>query len=187
MPYRKFTKQFKGVQKGFSIYWNAYGGFWSLIQSPYLFVAFIVSLLSIPLLSKTHTTTWYEISLSSLPDLLGFTLGGYAILLAFGNERFLGLLAGRGEDEEHSGFMAINATFVHFILVQVLAILFALIGTAWQAKSGLFAFVGLLTFTYSILTAVAAAMSVLRLSNLFDDWMTHQNKKKEKAAENTSL
>ena len=76
--------------------------------------------------------------------------------------------------------MQINATFVHFIVVQVVAILLALVGTAWEAKTGKFAFLGLLAFSYSIMTAVAAAMSVLRTANLFDVWMAHQNEKKKK-------
>ena len=181
MPTRRLSEQLKGIKKSFSIYWEAYGGFNSLIHSPYLIAAIVIAILSSPLLKENHPTTWYSLSLSVLPNLLGFTLGGYAILLAFGNERFLGLLAGDEEDKEISGFMAINATFVHFIIVQVISILLALIGTAWEAKTGLFAFIGLLTFAYSIFTAIAAAMSVLRLSKLFNDWMKRQNSNKRRS------
>lgn len=186
MPTRSFSNQLKSIQKSFSIYWEAYGGRASLIQSPYLYAALVVSILSLPLLRNESETAWFSVSLSALPNLLGFTLGGYAILLALGNDQFQSAISGRDEDDEISGFMMINATFVHFIIVQIVAILLALIGSAWGAKTGIFAFAGLLTFTYSIMTAVAAAMSILRLSNLYDSWRTHQLRMKNQQQQDIS-
>lgn len=165
-------KSYKGFWNSLSLYWENYGGTVSLFRSPYFHLAVALSLVAFPFWTREHDPTWYDISISALPNLLGFTLGGYAILLAFGDERFMHILSGKEDDGSPSPFMRLNSTFVHFILIQVVAILTAILGSAWDLKSGLFALFGFFCFAYSILSAAAAALAVLRVACWFDVWKT---------------
>src|SRR5947207_15899152 len=56
-----------------------------------------------------------------------FTLAGYAMLIAFGDERFKALLTAPSAEHPASAFMAINATFMHFLVVQIVALLVAIV------------------------------------------------------------
>lgn len=168
MSWNKFFEQYIGFYDGLKLYWKNYGGILGLLTSPYLLMAVVISFIGSPMwLCPGRVPTWYSLSLSCVPNLLGFTLGGYAILLAFGDEKFRKLISKEVEDNEPSLFMAVNGAFIHFILVQVLAILAAIIATAWSIKVGLFAFIGFTLFIYSFATGVAAAFTVLDLSDLF--------------------
>jgi len=120
-----------------------------------------------------------------LPDLLGFTLGGYAMLLAFGSERFLMVLSA-AKNGDVSSFMKVNAAFVHFIVVQAVGVIYALICSAWSVKAGVFSFVGFVIFVYSLFSALAAAFAVLRLAKWYDKflrdkWLREKKEQTEKS------
>lgn len=110
-----------------------------------------------------------------LPSVLGFALGGYAILLAVGDERFRSILSGPDAEGNTSPFLTVNASFVHFIVLQVIGILLALLAAAWApAQPGLCAYafwwVGYLAFLYALLAALAATMQILRLAFWYDTY-----------------
>jgi hypothetical protein len=69
---------------------------------------------------------WWDTPVAVLPSLIGFTLGGYAILLAFGDEEFKSVFAGATTKNKDSPYVIVSATFMHFIVVQVIALLIAL-------------------------------------------------------------
>jgi len=166
--WRKTLNSYKGTGESFKRYYDAYGGWKGFVCSPYLHLTLVLSLIVWPLWRCGQDHNWYELTLNILPDVLGFTLGGYTILLAFGSERFLRALSETDEPGELSPFMRFNGTFVHFIFVQILAIILAIIGSAWGIKNGLFAWVGLSTLIYSILIALAAVFAIMRLSKMFE-------------------
>lgn len=152
------------------LYWHAYGGIRCFILSPFLHVAIVLSYFARPLWNPAtnEATVWYNLSLSVLPNLLGFTLGGYAILLAFGDSRFRDKISEQDEgDKRPTLFMELNGTFVHFIILQAIAILMAVIGTAGTIKTGFYAWFGCTCFLYTVLTAISAALAVLEISDLF--------------------
>lgn len=160
--------QYKGVRDSFVLYLRSYGGVGSCVRSPYLHIAAIISLAAYPIWLQKLSFAWFDLTISILPNILGFTLGGYAILLAFGDENFRKLISGRDTDGKPSPFMVLNGTFIHFILVQSASILLALVGKAWDITTGTFALIGLLALVYSITTAIAAALAVLNVSEWFD-------------------
>ncbi|HGH0634157.1 TPA: hypothetical protein ACJHGQ_002829, partial [Yersinia enterocolitica] len=85
--------------------------------------------------SWSHSGWWNDI-LSLMPNLLGFSLGGFAMWIAIGDESFKKFIAGDDIDDngevEFSPYMSVNATFVHFILLQLLTIIAALITKAYS-------------------------------------------------------
>ena len=164
-------KIYKGVFDIFGIYWQAYGGWQALFRSFYLHVAVLCSAICYPIWMNKIDTNWYEVPISIIPNLLGFTLGGYAILLAFGSEKFIKMIAGPEPDGSASPYMEINAAFIHFLIVQSLSLLVGIIGMVWELKDFVSGFLGFTLFLYVLTTLVAACMAVFRVAGWFDKHM----------------
>ena len=166
-------------------YWFAYGGWLAVVKSPYLHLSLILLALT------SHywlTSPWWEQPLSVVPSLLGFSLGGLAMLLSFGSAKFQAFISERDEgcDSDRSALISVSASFVHFMLLQLLALLIAITFKSlyfcapWLvpirpfivACSILFSAIGYLIFLYSILAMVAAVLAVFRMTSWFE---TFQN------------
>jgi hypothetical protein len=106
--------------------------------------------------------------LSILPNLLGFSIGAYAVVLVLGNGDFWKFIAEYSEDNL---FMNINSSFVHFIFIQVTAILFALLSKGLSLDNHIASFIGILLLIYAILTAFAASMAILELSKHYQKFL----------------
>lgn len=176
--FSKLEDQYSGIWSGFSLYYKTYGGITSLITSPYLHISILLTLILNPYwTSEARELYWHNITLDVLPNVLGFTLGGYAILLALGDDFFKKSIAEQVEDET-SLFMAVNGAFIHFITVQSIAIMLALIGLSWNIKTGVMAFSGVLFLVYALMSAIAAAIAILEMADLFNLITNNNNDKK---------
>jgi hypothetical protein len=136
---------------------------------------------------------WWDVSLGVLPNIIGFALGGYAIWLGFGDEQFRNLISEKTESNGYSPYLEVSATFAHFILVQLLALIMALLAKAtsfhisdvhWlydllsrigfpvqafhEIIKPIFYCLGFLIFVYALMTAVAATLAVFRVASWFD-------------------
>ncbi len=177
-----------------SRYWSAYGGFSALFSSAYFYLAIALSAFMFP---AWLNNPWHELVLSVIPNILGFSLGGYALLVAIGDESFRALISGE-VDGETSPYMEINASFVHFILMQFFSLMCALISSAYYFELNRSSFVykfiqeselslntivntlnyfGYTIFIYALLTAVAATLSILRVSSWYDKFQTRKQTK----------
>lgn len=179
-----------GATKNLAKYWKLYGGFAALVRSLYFRVALGFTVLSFPLWMEN---AWVETAFSVLPSLLSLSLAGYAILISFGDDKFKRLLAGSTAENGRAPFLEINATFVHFIVVQTLAVLSALLMKAWTAVATTgsvryslilwlydhhwlpvlkypFAAFAFFLFVYGIILIVAAALSVFQIGQWFDTY-----------------
>lgn len=161
---------FNGVEQSFRLYWKIYGGLKDLVRSPYLYMAGIISIVAYPAwMQSDQSSGWWDSALSVIPSVLGFALGGYTMMLAFGGERFGKALAGSdGESDKPSPFMLLNGAFVHFIVFNVLAILVALVAKAWKVSSPSLNCIGFFLFVYGLLTAVATTFTILFMAEMFD-------------------
>lgn len=170
---------YSGVYKIFSRYWTTYGGMSALFQSAYLHAAFVL------LIITSHfwlSEKWWEQSISVLPNLLGFSLGGFAMFLGFGDEKFRAILAEKDDDEITSAYLSLCSSFVHFIFIQFLALIFAIIarsldfymppptgiGRAVIWSGHVFHGIGYLLFLYSITSMLAATMAVFRTCSWYE-------------------
>ncbi len=159
---------YRSVGKIWKTYWNVYGGFSALLCSPYFHFALLVSVVTCPVL-KCAEIKWYDLSLSILPNVLGFTVGAYAILLAFGETAFRSLLMDvRKSGEGPSAFMFVSAAFVHFIFLQVLGVIYAIICKIYSINFILISFIGVLIFIYSLSSIMAATMQIFRLTEWYE-------------------
>ncbi|MFB2863048.1 hypothetical protein [Aeromonas sp. MdU4] len=175
-------------------YWNSYGGFRAIFNSPYFRVSIILTIILFPHWIKPG---WWETVLSVMPSVLGFSLGGFAMWMSVGDNDFKSIIAGKDDEDSVSPFMEVNATFAHFILLQLLSIVLAIISKAYDIKIStqsvsynllgdfLFYFdfllycVSYFIFIYALLTAFAAVMALFRVSSWYDDMQTkiHLEKK----------
>lgn len=170
------NKQYSGVLNIILLYWDAYGGAQALRSSPYLHFSVLLTVL---LSHYWITDAWWETALSTLPNLLGFTLTGFTIWLGFGDERFQRLVTKPGRNGKASAYMGVSAGFVHFVLSQFFALLLALCAKAlafdlpkchWLNPISAFfdpAFqaIGFLTFIYALTTIMAATLAVFRTAS----------------------
>ncbi|HGH8119852.1 TPA: hypothetical protein ACJOG3_003647, partial [Vibrio cholerae] len=117
--------QYAGLKRLFSRYWVAYGGFKSILGSPYMHMSFFITLISSGIWLSPN---WFEMPITVLPSIIGFSLGGYAIWLALGDDKFRASISGKTKTGQESPFIIVNATFVHFIVLQIIALFLALIG-----------------------------------------------------------
>lgn len=180
----------------FKMYWNAYGGFHAFWASIY----FLIPLLT-TLLCYTHwlnNKDWMNDPLTILPSLLGFTLAGYSMWLSVGNEKLKTLLSSKfnKQKNEYSFFMQINASFIHFIIFQLIALIFIYflkynslhlildklknkynfsneIILIFDIFSNLIYGLGFFLFIYSIFTMLATVLGIFRISF----WIDNQNRK----------
>lgn len=181
------TGQWKTLIKWLARYFHAYGGMRGAIASPFFGFAAIVTGLSYANWLKPEPD-WIGKIESLIPSLLGFSLGTYAILFSIIGSRLKGALRQIKTPHGVSYLESINATFFHFIFVQVVALMWAfLFQGSWLVDSvkllkpyyppleqvGIWAFrcgsfVGFFLLVYSVLLTVAAALAVYRLALIRD-------------------
>lgn len=176
---KRLTQPYRDVGDLFGRYWQAYGGFSALLFSPYLHVAAVLTGFLWPAWAANE---WWETTFQVVPSILGFTLAGFTIWLGFGDEKFQRLLAKRPIGKNTSAYIGVSAGFVHFIVVQLLAVVAALIGEAtdfplsatdpFRPMMTILApighFFGYLLFVYSLMTALAATLGVFRTAGWFE-------------------
>lgn len=173
------------LYKSFSTYLRIYGGWRALCSSAYLAIAIVMTALCFPLWTNPG---WWDDVLSVSPSVLGFSLGGYAILLAFGSDDFRTLSAGE-LDNKPSPWMELSAAFVHFIVIQLFGLVLALIakGRPFSAM-GLEDFssrvwittscwaLGFLVFAYGLVLVLASTFRILDVTHAFDKWVGSSRK-----------
>lgn len=164
-------------------YWIAYGGLSAVFKSIYFWVAITLTILLYPQWIKEG---WWVDVLSIMPSVLGFSLGGFAMWVAIGDEKFKSLISGDNDDGSPSPFMEVNATFVHFILLQLTSIVLSIIAKAYSFSvptthwiyyvfgeyiddiTTCYYFFSYLIFVYALMTAFAAVLALFRVSSWYD-------------------
>lgn len=160
----------KGPGKSFLIYWNAYGRKNALLASLYfwtsLFLAFLIIFVDI---FKENTWQWQKDVISIIPTVFGFSVGGFAILIGFGNEKFREKMCYKKKDKNFSIYIKVNAAFFHFIFVQFSCLFYTILVTSLNIHNIFpFNFFGIFIFIYAIFTILAIAFAILRLARWFD-------------------
>lgn len=172
----------------FPRYFEAYGGLNALVKSRFFWSAMLVTAIC----SKFFTAPkWWELALSVVPGLVGFSIAGVAIFVSLGSDALRSKIAGKipGETVE-SPFMSFMAMFTHFIVIQLLALLVAFVAKALYDATplasnplaglvddlrGPFWLFGGLCFTYAIFLCFALAVEIYRLASMIDEYQTRVN------------
>jgi hypothetical protein len=130
------------------------------------------------------TPEWTKVVVSVLPNLLGFTLGGYAMFMGFGSDDFKRAISGTSED--HSPYLSASSAFMLFVGIQMLALLYALVADslyfstpnalvqylpAIDVLATLGGALGYFLFMYSLALALRAAIRVFRLTRWYNHYL----------------
>jgi hypothetical protein len=179
-------------------YWKRYGGWSAFLCSAYFHLSLFLSLCAAVL---APSFAWWNTAIDIIPSMLGFSLAGYAILVAFGAGPFQEFLA-RAGGQERSVLGSMSAAFVHFVVIQVAALVVATVVLATsdslkEAWTILRAYLsppvakviriswstaGFLSIVYPIITAAGATFWVFSQVEVFIRYAHLLKNKKSSAA-----
>lgn len=179
------TNQFRPFARHIRRYFKAYGGWSGVLGSPLFIVALLVGVVSY---GRWLRPGWTASTYALVPSLLGFSLGTYAILFSLITSRVKGAMRAVKTYGKISALEQVNATFFHYIVVQVLALVwaFSFDGTLltdlaksleqrcpaiWETFVVLRAtgsFIGYILLIYSVTLVVGAALAIYRLALISD-------------------
>lgn len=177
-------KPYADIRELLSRYWRNYGGWKAFWFSPYFHLSLVIGVCTFPY-DYSDKLLWWDLPIGVLPSLIGFSLGGYAIFLAFGDEKFKQLISGDSVNKEPSPYLIINTTFLHFIMVQISALILAVVAKSTNVKPekndldfliygyGVISYVG---FIYALFLALATTIALYRLISLHDKHLSSLDK-----------
>lgn len=177
--------QFVAFHRSIRRYFKGYGGWGAVFGSPIFLISLAVTTISY---SNWLEPKWVSKSFDIIPSLLGFSLGTYAILFSLMTGRLKRALKAVKNPQGVNYLEEINSTFFHFIIVQILCLMWAFLydGTfvydAVQLMTSYYSgsmkvfrvamlagsFTGYLLLVYSFLLMLAAALAVYRIASITD-------------------
>jgi hypothetical protein len=146
-------------------YWSVYGGWSALFRSPFLWIAIAFSLITAPAwleVDDKGIRVWSQLPLSIIPNILGFSMGGMAIMLSFTGSKVFKHITQDGQDDSY--FLKVVAAFFHFITVQTLALFFGLFCRIYSFVA--FSFIGYVVMCYALLIALATASQLFNTARV---------------------
>lgn len=184
------------------LYWKSYGGFKSFFNSKYLWLSLFILVLTISIWTKPG---WWDLCIEIIPNIVGFSLGGYAIFIAFGNREFQQLLSVNKSESDTYPFLMVSSSFAHFVLMQASSLLIAIVLKAMYipmpsiikitvTRMGInldsfnlvmqysFWGIGFLIFIYGLTLSIAATISIFRLT----DWLGKFYQQSQRMSENSN-
>lgn len=183
------TERGPGITGLVAEYWQTYGGARELFKSPFLYFALLLVPLTAGIWSKEG---WWEDVLSILPNLMGISLAAFTLFLGAGSEKFRMVIAGSDSDDVKSGekplpspFVKTASVFLHFLIVQFIAIILAFIAKSlyelppmrWfvpfnDVATWLFWGGAFFAFLYALSVVLAASFAVFEIVGWFDLYVT---------------
>jgi hypothetical protein len=171
---RKLKLAVKKQIHPYAEYWKIYGGRSALFSSLYFYASIAFTIVCYP---NWSSPDWWESSISLLPSIIGFMIGSFALLLAFGGDYFKSLMARAPGKKIHSSLDEVSANFTHFLVVQFSALFFALfLQAAHKIPFPEFLLplidfiripfwgIGYFLLIYSLACALASVMSIFRIA-----------------------
>lgn len=158
-------KPYKDLISAYQTYWQLYGGWRAVVTSPYVHVAIAITAICSPVwISLEGGKIWSDTATTILPNLMGFSVAGMAVFLAFAQPAALRAIT---EDGEPRSYFALTITaFFHFILVQAIALVLAFVGKFYVSipLSG----AGVFFLSYALLVGLAMAMQLLQTGRIIN-------------------
>lgn len=162
-----------------------YGGWAAILGSPFLWLSLLFSTMSY---QAWISGSWAASTLSIIPNLLGFSLGTYAMLFSLMSNRLKLTLRAIRNKRGIPYLNEINSTFLYFIFVQIVVLVWAFLyqQTVWFDLLNIFGlhhianeplfyipamvggYLGTVALIYSFLLVVASSLSIYRLARIVD-------------------
>lgn len=178
--------QSKALSRRIKRYFHSYGGWAAVFLSPLFLASVAISLFGFE--TWVVNEKWAQLAQSIIPNLLGFTLGTYAILFSLMTNRLKKALKELKNSRGVTFLEEVNSTFFHFIFVQVISIAWSILYQGY-ALSRAMSLVGIkeeiqhcigytlfllggclghILVIYSLLLIIAAGMAVFRIALIVD-------------------
>ncbi|MBC7201808.1 MAG: hypothetical protein H5U32_21630 [Pseudomonas balearica] len=192
---KKKSHPYAATLKLWRRYWATYGGASALLKSLYLFLAVILTGLNY---FTWSISGWWDIVITTIPTLLGFTLAGLAVFLSM-DSGFSKFIAGSKRNNIPSPFMGLVSSFAHFIIVQVIAFVYAITAKSlyvsvaglpdWYyrylpALNVVGGALGYFLFLYAIMLVLGATFAIFRISTWYEMFISTL-KKQESETDST--
>lgn len=146
-------------------YWRVYGGITAILRSTYFWMAILVTFLSgAPMAKDADGLIWPQMTIEIVPSLLGLGLGAMALMLSFSSGRFLEAIKQKGKDRSY--LRKVMASFYHFAVVLVLALLIAYVGKAQQHM--VLSYVGVFFSIYGVLLTLGIVSRIWHTARIFN-------------------
>lgn len=157
----RLSEDWSGTGETLGVYWRVYGGRRALIRSPALIFSVFASLLCYPLWWSERSSA---LVLSVVPNLLGFSIGAMAVVLAFPTTTVFNIITEDGREDSY--YLDLVTKFVHFVFVQVSALMFALFAMA--SSFFLFSYLALLGLFYAVATGAMTAIALFEVAIFYN-------------------
>lgn len=161
-PPGSFFEYWKLQLEAFKDYWELYGRTWALVRSPYVHVALGLTIFCHWL--TTGTSKPSDLAISVIPNLLGFSVGAMAIVLALSSATLFRTIAGKGRPDSY--FMVLTTNLAHFILVQVFALLFGIMGKL--TEQALLESIALFFLFYAVLVVLSTGIQLFQTAKIYN-------------------
>jgi hypothetical protein len=149
-------------------YWSLYGGFKALLKSPYLLIAAGLTFASVFFWAPNEKGELLirasDIVITAIPNLLGFTVGALAIVLAFSSAEIFRTLAEDGDPQSY--FMKLTSNLVHFIMVQVLTLICGIVAKITDSRT--LDVLSLFFLFYAVLVTFSAALQLFLTAQIYN-------------------
>lgn len=156
-----FSSDWEGLVDGVKTYWRVYGGRRAIVRSPAALGAAVLATLAAPIWWSNSSA---ETALAIIPNLLGFSIGAMAIVLAFPTTEMFEVIAEDGREDSY--YLDLAARLVHFIFVQVLTLISGIVTLAFP--NFIFSYVTLFLLVYAILTAALTALALFEVAIFYN-------------------
>lgn len=103
---------------------------------------------------------------SVIPNLLGFTMGGMAIVLAVASSSIFVRLAEDGEPK--SFFIRMIAGFLHYIISQAIALLLCFFMYSWASWIWISNVVAGTAVIYCVLTPISVGVQLFQMARIYN-------------------
>ncbi|WP_132864820.1 hypothetical protein [Stenotrophomonas sp. ATCM1_4] len=206
--FKALKRRWKATGADFYQYWSRYGRWSGLLTSPFFVAALILTAVCGPF---WWSSTWWNLTISLIPAVLGFSVAAFALLMSIGDDSFKLKFGQVRTGNKQSALGSVSTAFFHSIVIQILALGFALVGGArvvssllgvapWLMQYDVVAFfllvaaklfraLGFFLVAYALTSSLAAAMTIYRLSSIYSTHATRvlaQKAAKDGAAESGS-
>lgn len=131
------------------------------MRSPALLFSVVASVACFPIWTA-NASAGYVFSI--VPNLLGFSIGAMAVVLAFPTTTVFEIIAEEGREDSY--YLDLVAKFVHFAFVQVAAIFLALIATAFPIF--VFSCLTLAALFYAVATGAMTALALFEVAIFYN-------------------
>jgi hypothetical protein len=118
---------YPGVWKVIKQYFTAYGGLQTILLSPYFHVSIVLSILSYKF---WNDALLYNLIITVIPSILGFTIAAFTILFGIYGTTTFKVLVTPEKGESVTLWKVVSSTFAHFIIVQIVTLIIAILANA---------------------------------------------------------